>query len=527
MKYNMIDLKDIAKYIIDEGLLDDIEDNLSAGDKAMDIQMAQNWAKKSRKKVYISKQKKGLVLVGDFVIDDIEDMKYSGTPIKRFTGSLSISNCAIESLEGLFTVDCEVDGSLTIEDCPNFTSLKGCPLSCKTLTVSGCKKFKNVDMLPVIYGNLYLYDNGKRFKEEKLRENPFCTVGKRIFCSELFDNDYLINENEIKFVYEAFKAPQLKHLADEINKVKRKDTTLDFRKFMGNVQLDKVKSSDVHEYDLPDPKAIPAIKPYTSGKRSGFFYIMDADGNITYMFNGKNQLMIANRGEWSKIDNYTSGYNTNVTYIEQHINSASTLVIVDLEGYESIWKLRNDRSNAQAGATALMRGYERTNKITGNPYKDDENRITVRKVRYFQEIANENRKRYQAMLVKLKAERATKVNNFEKYKNEIDKLFVRYTNLLTKILKDPTKYSEYDVEFLNDRFKSVFTSGSGRSAYTRETGLFVAIENYFEAIIRAKTRGVNYDSSRKDITDTLKTLELRIEKAIEEVNKKLTQLENI
>lgn len=521
----MINLKDIAQYTIDEGLLDDIEDNLSAGDKAMDIQMAQDWAKHSRKKVYISKQKKGLVLVGDFVIDDIEDIKYSGTPIKRFTGSLSISGCSIENLEGLFTQDCEIDGSLTIEDCPNFTSLKGCPLSCKTLTISGCKKLKNIDVFPVIYGNLYLYDNGKKFKEEKLRENPFCSVGKKIFCSELFNDEDLINEDEIKFVFEAFKAPQLKHLADEMNKVKVKGTSLDFRRFMGNVQLDKVKSSSVHEYDLPDPKAIPAIKPYTSGKRPGFFYIMDANGNVTYLYANKSELKILDRSEWSKIDNYTSFYNSNLTYIENRIKLASTLVIVDLEGYESTWELKNVRSKTKEGATALMRGTERTNKITGMYWNDQHNKITKDNVRYFQEIADQNRKRYRIMLNKLKAERAAKISNFEKYKTEIDKLFTRYTNLLSKIIKDPTKYSTYDIEFLNDRFKCAYNNGTGRNSYIKESGLFVAIEKYFEELIRLKKSGTS-SYNTVDIENTLKTLEYRIESNIKDVDSKLTELEN-
>ena len=60
--------------------------------------MVENWAKASRKKAYYSKQKKGLVMAGDFLIDDITDTKYYGTPIKRLTGTLAISGCNIENL---------------------------------------------------------------------------------------------------------------------------------------------------------------------------------------------------------------------------------------------------------------------------------------------------------------------------------------------------------------------------------------------------------------------------------------------
>ena len=114
----MIDLKDYTKIVIDESILDDIDDILADGDKQVDLKMVEGWAKGSRKKPWFAKQKKGFAMYGDFVIDDIEETKYTGTPIKRLTGTLAISGCAIESLEGLFLPDCEIEGSLTIEDCP-------------------------------------------------------------------------------------------------------------------------------------------------------------------------------------------------------------------------------------------------------------------------------------------------------------------------------------------------------------------------------------------------------------------------
>ena len=519
----MIDLKDYTRIVIDESLLDDIEDTLVSGDKAVDLKMVENWAKASRKKAYYSKQKKGLVMVGDFVIDDIDDLKYTGTPIKRLTGTLAISGCNIENLEGLFTPDCQIEGSLTIEDCPNLVSLKGCPISCKTFTVTGCKKLKEIDVTPVVYGNMYLSDNGKRFKEEQLRKNPFFSVGKKVFCSTIFDVEDLINEGQFEFVCEAFKAPQLKVLADALNKIKDPNAKTDIRKFMANVELDKIKSSQVYEYDIPNElkTALPAVKYYTTGKRSGFFFTMDEEGNVLNVFKGKTYLRIKDR--FGKIDNWTYFIDTNAGNIEGLIASASTLVIVDVTGMDAAWRIHNDREEARKGATAMMRGSERSGKETGNYWDDRENKIDAKQVRYYQQIANENRERYQKMIAKMKAERALKANNFDNFKTQIDGLFQRYTALLSKILKDPKKYSSYDVEFLNNKFKAARLTGQRRYQYVVEDGLLVAIEKYFSLMISSN----NGSSSRNAIEQDLKRCEESIRHNIAVVDSKLRQLEAI
>lgn len=518
----MIDLKDYTKIVIDESLLDDIDDILADGDKHVDLKMVEGWAKGSRKKPWFAKQKKGFAMYGDFVIDDIEETRYTGTPIKRLSGTLAISGCAIESLEGLFLPDCEIEGSLTIEDCPNLVSLKGCPLSCKTLTITGCKKLKNIDVTPVVSGNIYLSDNGKRFKEEKLRENPNFLCGKKVFCSTLFDVENLINEGTLEFVCEAFKAPQLKVLADALNKIKDPKLKLDIRKFMANVELDKIKSSQVYEYDLNQEMktATTAAKQYHTGKRSGFFFTMDDNGEVLNIFKGKHYLSVKDR--YSKIDNWTSFNDITASNIEFLISSASTLVIVDVNGMEATWKIHNDREEARKGATAMMRGKERSGKETGNYWDDRENEINAKQIRYYQQIANENRERYTRMIAKMKAERALKTNNFEKLKTQIDNLFQRYTALLSKILKDPSKYSSYDVEFLNDKFKIARMSGQRRYQYISEDGLLVAIEKYFALMINANSKT---GSSRLKIEEDIKAYEEAIQRNIDIVDRKLKDLE--
>lgn len=348
----------------------------------------------------------------------------------------------------------------------------------------------------------------------------FC--GKKVFCSTLFDVENLINEGTLEFVCEAFKAPQLKVLSDALIKIKNPDVKLDIRKFMANVELDKIKSSQVYEYDLNQEMktALTAAKPYHTGKRSGFFFTMDDQGNVLYLFHGKRYLRIDDR--WGKIDNWSGFTDTNASGVDSIILGASTLVIVDVNGMETTWKIHNTREENRKGATAMMRGTERSGKETGNYWDDRDNKIDAKQVRYYQQIANENRERYKQMITKMKAERALKANNFEKLKTQIDNLFQRYTALLSKILKDPSKYSSYDVEFLNDKFKIARMAGQRRYQYISEDGLLVAIEKYFQLMISANSKT---GSSRLQIEEDIKRYEGSIQRNIDIVDQRLKELE--
>lgn len=515
----MINLCKYAKVVIDESLLDDIDDQLEAGDKMVDLERANKWGEASRRKIWVAKQKKGYALFGDFVINDIDEKKYTGIPIKRITGSISISGCEIESLEGIFLDDCEIDGSLTIEDCPNLISLEGGPRSCKNLTISGCKKLKNLHCKTVVSGNLFISGNGKKFKEEDIRKDDNnIYVIRKIFCSEL-GNDANLNESE--YLYEAFAAPQLRILADALNSMKADDEDkLDMRRFMADVQLDKIKSSQVHVYDCYDPWALKDAKLMIQGKRSGFMFTIDVHGEVDYIYRGHRVFRVS--GRYGKINRWTDAYDTQVKEIERLILNSETLVIVDVNGMEATWRLHIEREENRKGATAMMRGYERTGKKTGSLWTDMGNEIDAKQIRYYQEVADANRRRYKELATKLRAERLAASGNFEKYKVKIDKLFDRYTALLSKVMKDLSKYSAYDIEFLNDKFKGANLRGKGRYQYISEDGLLVCIEKYFALIISAKTRG---SSSSNGIESDLRKLESNMDAAIAVVDQKLSYLE--
>jgi ClpP class serine protease len=67
----MINLKEYASKYVYEGILDDIDDQLEAGDAFMDNERAKKWSEKSRRTAKVKRQKAGYAMKGDFKIDDI------------------------------------------------------------------------------------------------------------------------------------------------------------------------------------------------------------------------------------------------------------------------------------------------------------------------------------------------------------------------------------------------------------------------------------------------------------------------
>lgn len=510
----MINLKEYASKYVYEGILDDIDDQLDAGDAYMDNERAKKWSEKSRRTAKVKRQKAGYAMKGDFKIDDISQKEYDGYPIKNIDGNLSIIGCELESLKGMFLPYCEITGSLTIEDCPNFMSLEGAPKSVGSLAISGNPKFKSLEFCPIVKGNMYLSHNGKKFDLNKLKSDENIIVMKRIFCSA--ENDYeIIGESQIN---EAFKAPQLVHLANEIKKVSEKNRELKphLTEILNSVRLDSIKSSDVTELDVKDPDAGKYAKLYFSRKRRGFFYCMDSEGNIGPIFRGDTVLNLdgyRSNDRWSsKLNIYTRG-----SYIRQMdmlriISRYDTIVFVDTNDVELTNSIKTDRRNSRYGAVAMQRGYERSGNTTDIWAYDH---IDAKQVRYYQEIAEDNRQRYKSMLVKLKAERAANVNTFGKYKKQVDELFDRYTAIVEKMLLNPTKYSSWELDALNRAF-------STKDRY--EQSIMNTLTKYFD-ILRDASRGYSYGEGA-NITDKVKKFQEDLEASIKHTDEVLKELEN-
>ena len=156
----MRDLK-YSIYVNDltEGLLADMEDAITAGDDHMNNEMFANWALNAGCKV--AKTKKGYKLKGDYKIKDIDN--YNGPKILSVQGNLAISNTNLETLEGLFDTDCEIEGTFTLENNSKLISLKGCPMQVNSLVINNNKALTDLSLAPVVLINAYISRNGKKW----------------------------------------------------------------------------------------------------------------------------------------------------------------------------------------------------------------------------------------------------------------------------------------------------------------------------------------------------------------------------
>lgn len=501
-----------------EGILDDIEDSLDTGDNIVNTEMFNNWAVGAGNKVV--KSKKGYTLKGDFIIKDID--KYNGPVIKAVQGNLSISKTNLEDLQGLFTPDCIISGTFTLENNPKLTSLKGGPIQVNTLVLNNNKALTDVSLAPVVLINAYISRNGKKFKKDELAKQ--LQVYKHIFCS-IEDDSNMIEES---LLLEAFKAPQLKLIANAI-KAASKDTPrkmqMDFKDIY-NIEWDKVEASQISEYEANDPKCLILARKYIASNIPGMMALLDKDGNVTGIIKYKRFCRLKDRGNYwwhDKLDKYSNFKDLNTTDLIDIIKNNDTVLFIRFESdnydRDGAWKKHKSRVDARQGAVALQRGYERTGKTNPDTPWASSDAITAKQVRYYQDIVDQNRERYKKLITRIKAQRAAMSNTFAGIKSRMDAAFKRYTELLSKILANPTKYESWDVSWLNDKFSEVHNS---KRYGVTHTGLFVQISQYISYMIDI-SNGNNYGN--KDIQANIKHYENEILKSLDAVERKLTELE--
>ena len=500
----MIDIKDIALCNLtnlSEGILDDFETTMAADDKFLDTVEFEKWSKRTVNKAYWRPTKKGWVLQGDFIIDGFKDKKYHGPVIKSIKGNLSIINCELENLEGLFYTDAIIEGTLLIQDCNNLDSLKGCPAEVRTLNLMGNPKLKSLEFAPVITGNLYAMKNGKRFNADKLRDE--ISVGKRIFCS--VEDETPITES---LITEAFKNPHFIRLFQQLKEPKYKDW--DFRRILKSydISFDTLDSSSMQEYDGKDPKGLTACRKIMAGA-SGIILLMDEEGRYTKLIKGHRMTDFTFQ-DMSSYSRYTwkpsvTGTDTEVYTLERTICNADTIIVISFKYADRTYKLQSDRRAAREGALALQKG-------------EEYDHVDAKILRYYRGIAEENRRRYKNLVNQMKAERALTKNNFDKLKPRVDKAMDRYTALISKMLKEPKKYSTWDINEITSKFKSV----TAERYSTKEYGLMPVFDAYVRLCISAAS-GDEY--SNRNFAEKIKEYEEKIEYCLSRIEKKLAELE--
>lgn len=517
----MKDIKDVSKYALSdlaEGLLAGMEKTIEAGDKYMDEETFKAWFMNDKCKM--TKKKNGYVLRGNFKTKDIGE-SYNGPKIVAVYGNFAVSNTKLSNLEGLFTDDCIVEGTFTIENNDDLVSLKGCPISVNTLVIANNKSLMDIDIAPNVLVNAYVSKNGKKFKETALRGKM--NVYKKIFCS-VENEENLINESET--INEAFKAPQLKLIADALKESSKEvKDEYDKVKFnhLKNIRWDMIEASQISEYDMSDPKSMTAARGFVYKKEnSNGMYILMKNDQVTGIIIDKELIRFKSfyTGGMSinRVSKYSGRSKMSNQDILDWIASSDIFMYVDLRGVEHTYNIQRDRREARSGAIALDRGYERTGKYDPNRWNVSD-RIDAKQVRYYQNVADRNRARYKELVTKIKAQKALAMGNFEKIKTRLDKAFSRYTSLLLKVYKEPQKYSSYDIDWLNDKFHNM----TRRDKWSmNESGLFYSIERYFNYLVNA-SQGSSY--TRSSVAEDLKRLEEAIGSSLDSVEVMLNRLE--
>lgn len=510
----MIDIKDIAEIRLTnlhEGILDDIEVTMTQSDQFVDTQYFEKWSKKSRNKAYWRPTKKGWVLQGDFIINDIDSKEYSGPTIKTVKGNVYIMDCDLENIKGLFCDGSVIEGSFTIQNCKNLNTLEGSPSEVATFTIMECPKIKSLANGPVVLRNLYAIKNGKKFNADKLKDE--ISVGKNIFCSQVNDEDIIVEG----MINESLRNPHLIRLAKQLKEPKYKKrndkwTTWDLPNILRgrNLYLNELDSDTFKEYDGSDPKALTIARKSFAGDCI-LTLCMNDKGRYTYLIQGHSATNIDfdEEGRWAP--NPRHGSDCSVHTLERIVKDSDTVIFIYYGDEKRTYKLQSEREDARRGALALERGKER-----------DKDSITATQVRYYEGIANENRQRYRKLAEKMRAEKKLSgvSNTFDNIKSRVDKVMEQYTSLMSNMVKHPEKYSYWDIEHVSQKIKYGYMNHRTRS-YT-EGGLLVLLDRYMSIYISSR-KGESY-SSAAEVENKLKELEMKILNEVTALENKIKEL---
>ena len=535
----MIELKDY----INEGILDDIDDNIASGDDVMYSEQLTKWgaAAKNSAKPSWRKTKRGYVLKGNFMIDDIDDV-YTGPVIKNLTGNLAIRDTKLENLEGIFDIECTITGSFTVEDNNELVSLKGCPLEVGTLTVANNKKLKDIDVSPVVMNNAYIAYNGKKFKKEDLEKTM--QVAKRIFCSVEPSEDTVVLESQT--INEAFKAPQLALVADAIKKACKAVKSREDVAHMNNIRSirwDAIRASDITEYDSKEAESAKAIRKVLAN-RDGIIILLNKAGEVTHIITGKSGVTyLGNYNENRPYSKYVSGvcrytYQTSEILDLAYKHSDVVWVIDTSEagdgwstgkkGRLSVHDQQIARTNSRKNAIAYQRSLEK--EYTTAEIEKTKGVL----VRYNNDVVKENRARYKRLIAEERAKKELANNNrFAAINDRVDKCFTRYMKLIRAVSANPTKYSDsrHEIAKLHVNFTS---NGSSYSYSASNYGLMKALEEYLK-ILADKDKYIGDNRSEFDkmyhnpaaFTKALHELEVSMENRLNYIENSLKELESI
>ena len=450
-----------------ESLLDDF-DNL---EKSQDKELVGEWFKENVKGKYkIVALKNNTVKVwGDILIKDYKEDNFPFT-ISFMSGNVSIEKCPnITSISGLFADLMTIEGSLTINNCPKLTSLEGCPMIVHgTLSLTGNSSLKSLEGAPeIVHGTTYVMKNGKRFSKEQIEK--YVKMPRRIVCS-IEDEDVLVEG----LVNEALNEPHLLELVDRM-----KACNMDVKSLLFNwltIEWDTVDSSNVAEYDKVDNKVLTICRNILSGRGDcGIILLRNPQDEYQYIISYRKEILVirdSSHDRWSRgwIDGST-------TELIEYIKKADSIVVITWDS-NAMYRRNQKR---------IRRGEARHGMVQNTP-------------EYYEQVARENRDRYKKLLAQIRANGSDK--EFEKIDKDIDDILTKVMQLtrdLRKNFKPNNSGTNYHfdiskIEGLNRQIYDQRQWNSSRSGgyYSGEHGLLVLYNYYTTYTLKVKNSGDNY-----------------------------------
>ena len=394
---------------------------------------------------------------GKLIISNIEGEKIP-LKIRDFHGHLIIENCNnLVTLEGDFLNKIYVlDGSLTINQCPSLVSLKDIPGMVKgDVSITNCKKLKDLGTLESVFGNFYWEHNGKKYTKEQLAEKVH--VIKKIICCSEDNTSADVNENLIN---EAVNNPWLQRLAKQFKQYPYKERSWDensplkyntvdsfFRNYArtsyyGRV-LDKISSEDIDVYDMGNEDDRKAL--------SKAFYNAYSSKDI----NGGDIVLVYN----DDIEEFVCGFGRIIKQRGVQGEGVESIIFPN-KSNKYISDIRKDFLSKTEAKNKLLRfgtGYTTivintgdstgTGDIARRHIKNDraENRqgmITPGDIEQYKRIARDNVKRYKEIIAQNKINSKKNSDEFDKLNDAFEQIMTRSFKLIRDVSKNPKSYSK-------------------------------------------------------------------------------------
>lgn len=483
-----------------ESLLDDFEDLGSSQDK----EMVKQWCTdnlKGKYKVTITKDNH-IKLRGDVIIKDYKDDTFP-YQISFMEGNLSIEKCPnITSLEGLFIDFLSINGNLSINNCEKLVSLIGSPLTVKgSLSITGNKSLKSLEGAPeLVFDNIYIMKNGKKFSFDKLAEKY--DLARRIVCS-LEDDEDAVNEGVVN---EALNEPHLLELADQMKKLKLNAKNILFEHLP--IEWDLIDSSNVQEYSKIDAKAKTKIRNVISG-RDGIHGIIllrkNINGPYDYVITNKKEVLnISNEYVYSNEKYYYGRMwlpKTTTELMMKYVDMCDSAVIISFDTNAIYAKMHKRSGRAEA----------RKGMVHNTP-------------EYYEELARENIARYRKIIEQNRA--ARKSGDFDAIDKDVETIVsaaFKYAQNIRKNFKpDPnnphshyfetSKIENIMEEIYNKKtwvgFKS--TASTVKDGYSGDDGLLSLYDQYIRLYMKVSSTGNSMDGKRLNNLKTLLDNKIKI-----------------